>query len=371
MASGGKGGTQTTTQKTELPQYVQDAQQNLINQGQTMTGPFTQTPGYAKAGFNADQLMAFDLARGMAQDAFTPQSSGMSFLDGVTASPSLLTGAAQAGPAAAAGAQQAGEQFKAGDAAQLGANEFQPFMNPYTSNVLDTTLNTMRREKNATAADIGARAAASGSFGGSREAVQRAQLDKNYGDQVSQTAANLMSQAFNNAQGLASNNAQMRQQTALQNTSLDNTLRFGQAATNAKLATDAALANAGAANQVNLTNAGYRQQAGLANQNAVNDIANQNAGRNLQAATVANTLDNNTYQRRAAALQQLLGIGNSQQEFAQGVIDAPWTMLDRLRSTTPSLNNTGGTTTTEAPDKTGTSLMQGGLGLLGMILSGL
>ena len=33
MASGGKGGTQTTTQKTELPQYVQDAQQNLINQG--------------------------------------------------------------------------------------------------------------------------------------------------------------------------------------------------------------------------------------------------------------------------------------------------------------------------------------------------
>ena len=83
--------------------------------------------------------------------------------------------------------------------------------------------------------------------------------------------------------------------------SLDNTLRFGQAATNAKLATDAALANAGAANQVNLTNAGYRQQAGLANQNAVNDIANQNAGRNLQAATVANTLDNNTYQRRAAA----------------------------------------------------------------------
>ena len=98
MASGGKGGTQTTTQKTELPQYVQDAQQNLINQGQTMTGPFTQTPGYAKAGFNADQLMAFDLARGMAQDAFTPaQSSGMSFLDGVTASPSLLTGAAQAG----------------------------------------------------------------------------------------------------------------------------------------------------------------------------------------------------------------------------------------------------------------------------------
>ena len=83
MASGGKGGTQTTTQKTELPQYVQDAQQNLINQGQTMTGPFTQTPGYAKAGFNADQLMAFDLARGMAQDAFTPaQSAGMSFLTG-------------------------------------------------------------------------------------------------------------------------------------------------------------------------------------------------------------------------------------------------------------------------------------------------
>ena len=73
----------------------------------------------------------------------------------------------------------------------------------------------------------------------------------------------------------------------------------------------------------------------------------------------------------APRVQQLLGIGNSQQEFAQGVIDAPWTMLDRLRSTTPVLNNTGGTTTTEAPDKTGTSLMQGGLGLLGMILSGL
>ena len=144
-----------------------------------MTGPFTQTPGYAKAGFNADQLMAFDLRAAWRRMRLRRRRARhVVSIDGVTASPSLLTGAAQAGLAAAAGAQQAGEQFKAGDAAQLGANEFQPFMNPYTSNVLDTTLNTMRRERNAPPPNIGARAAASGSLAARVRRCSAPNLDK-------------------------------------------------------------------------------------------------------------------------------------------------------------------------------------------------
>lgn len=375
-------GGQQSTSKEELPPYVQDAQKSLISTGQNLTGPFTgNAPAFATAGFTPDQIAGFDLTRNMVQGAFTQPNMGMGFLGGITASPTTLPGPAQT-QAVTAGVNQAGvsganERFNAGTAAQLGGGEFQQFLNPYTNSVINSTLDTMRRERARTAADIGARAAASGSFGGSREAVQRSMLDRNFGDQVASTVAGLQAQGFDRASSLAGQNAAMRQQTGLANTQLDNSLRFGQSALNAQLANQVGLANAASANQIGLANANaqnaassqnaqFAQQAGLSNMQAMNDAANRNADRSLQAATVGNGLANDEQMRQLRALQQLAQGGQQQQQLAQANVDTPFTMLQRLIGTTPSLNNTGKTTTTET---SGGNPLQAILGLGSLFLS--
>lgn len=375
-------GGQQSTSKEELPPYVQDAQKALISTGQNLTGPFTgNAPAFATAGFTPDQMAGFDLTRNVVQSAFTQPNMGMGFLGGITASPTTLPGPAQT-QAFGAGVNQAGvsganEQFNAGTAAQLGGSEFQQFLNPYTNSVVNSTLDTMRRERARTAADIGARAAASGSFGGSREAVQRSMLDRSFGDQVASTVAGLQAQGFDRASTLAGQNAAMRQQTGLANTQLDNSLRFGQSALNAQLANQVGLANAASANQIGLANASAQnaassqnaqlaQQAGLSNMQAMNDAANRNADRSLQAATIGNGFANDEQMRQLRALQALAQGGQQQQQLAQSNVDTPFTMLQRLIGATPSLNNTGKTTTTET---SGGNPLQAILGLGSLFLS--
>ncbi len=50
------------------PEWTQNAQQDTYQTGVGMLENFLRNPQYATAGFNPDQLKAFDLARGSAQD---------------------------------------------------------------------------------------------------------------------------------------------------------------------------------------------------------------------------------------------------------------------------------------------------------------
>lgn len=285
-----KGPSQTTsTQSTAPPGYVQDAQQNALGYVNEMLRPSLSTPAYQVAGLNEDQLKAFDLTRDNAMAAFDP-SAAQAFM---------------ADPSAAAGA---------GGAAQLSAGETGAFMSPYLEKVLNPTLGAMRDEYRKTNADIGARAASAGSFGGSREAVQRSMLDKSYGDQVKQIVSSLMAQGWDKSAALAQANAQMRQQSGMQGGS--------QAA-------QIALANAAAAN----------------------------AQKNSAAS------------QRLMALQALLGIGNQQQALQQKAVDVPMDSLSKLLQGVASVTAGAGNTTTstkEVPDNTlgtvlGTALTLGKL----------
>lgn len=309
---------QQSTTKEELPPYVQDAQKHLIATGQRLTDPFLQyAPAYATAGFNPDQMMGFDLSRGMAETAFS------------TPTPWLSGNAAQAGGVNLGPAAQAGGQvgITPGDVTQ--------FLNPYTGQVVDTTLNTMRRENDRAAAGIGARAATAGAFGGSGAAIERAQLARSFGDQVASTTAQLMSAGYDKATATAMANAQMRQSNE----------QF----------------NASARNNMALQGAQLAQNNSQFNAGAQNSMA-------VQSAQTNSAMLNDEQTRQMRAIQQLWQGGQTQQGLAQQSIDVPWTMLQRLIGTTPSLNNTGGTKTTETSGG-GPGAAQLGLGLLGMFLS--
>lgn len=381
MSGGLKGGTTTSgtsTQTKAVPPWLTDAQQGLLENTQDLTYPFLNLPAMRTAGFTPDHEAVFDLTRNLVQSTFSNPGAALAqhvgggqdarvnvnFQPGQTAPQATaalfgdVTQAQQANPMSAALSQ----------ASQLDPNEIQQHMNPFIGSVVDSTLNTMRREKNRASADIGAKAAAAGSFGGSREAVQRSLLDRNFGDQVSQTTSQLMAHGFDRATANALANAQMRQQTGLANQQAQNTV---------------GLANMNAGNTINALNAQLAQQAGMSNQNAKNQmsLANMSAANSMNAlntqlgnqmalqaamqnaqfgqrdtdtanqmalanANTLNTFDQADFARRMAALQALYGQANAQRELSQLNLNVPWDTLKMLASIVgPTLNNTNSTTT--------------------------
>lgn len=313
-------GSQTTTKESDqvsnrtVPGWLTEGQQNLVGQAQNMLGAFLQNPAYMTAGFTPDQTAGFDLARSMAMNAFTmpPNSVGQINFD-----PS------QAGNAKASTMT----------AAQLSPTAYQPFLNPYTQTVVDATMNNLNRQRQQQSAEIGARAAAAGSYGGSREAVQRAELDKNFSDMAATTIAQLMSQGYDKATATALANTQLEQQANAQNSQL---------------------------------------QTQVALQNAQNQLAAQEFGANLglQVPQINAALQTMDQQRQLQALQTLLGTGGAQQQLAQTNLNIPWTTLQMLANILgPTLNNTDTSTHTSGVEKA-TSSSSPGIGqLLGAGLS--
>jgi len=79
----------------------------------------------------------------------------------------------------------------------------QAYMNPYQQNVVDTSMQEIERQGALARQQEGARAVAAGAFGGSRQSVARAALDRDLMQQKANTAAQLMSQGYSQAQANA------------------------------------------------------------------------------------------------------------------------------------------------------------------------
>jgi len=177
----GGGGTQTVTQKTEIPQWVQEAgQRNLAaayDVSRSLQGPYegqrvaSMTPGQ----IGTIGAIANNYALAQPAYAYAQQM------------------AAQAG----------GYQPTQVQVGQLASSDLSPYMNPYTQNVLQTSLNTLEQQRQTglnQAADAATRARA---YGGSRQGIQEALVNSAAQQQAGQLAANLMSQNFAQAQQAA------------------------------------------------------------------------------------------------------------------------------------------------------------------------
>lgn len=177
-------------------------------------------------------------------------------------------------------------------------------MSPYKSTVIDTTLNNMRRERDNNNASVSAQAAARGAFGGSGEALGIAQNNRNFASDAGQLSAQLMDQGFNAAQGLASANADRRQQTEL--------------------------SNAGFTQQTNLSNAANQQQANLQNAMWEMEAGRNNMDNAYRMLNLEDQFKNSDLQRQMTLINALLGTGASQQNDMQDQLNAPYEALARL-----------------------------------------
>lgn len=170
-------------------------------------------------------------------------------------------------------------------AGQLSGTNLQPYMNPYTQGVINTTLNTMGQQFQQQQNDLDAQATAAGAFGGSRHGVAMGQAANAYQQNVANTVAGLNQSNFQQAQAAAQGDIANRMQA--QQFNIGNALNVrGQ--------------NAGLQAQTNQNNAQTAMQAGsqLGNLSNLGFGMGQQINSNLNAA------------------------GNQQQQLIQSLLDA-------------------------------------------------
>lgn len=159
----------------------------LIKSAQTLSQKPLEIPAYQAAGLSGLQQQAIGLA-GQGIGAYAP------FV--------------QAGQGAMeAGIGALGQSYGAPTVADL-----QTYMNPYQQMVTEQSLRELRRQGDIAQQQAAAQAVRSGAFGGTREGVQRAELERNLNDVMARQIFQDYAQNYAQAQGLFGN----QQQRALQ-----------------------------------------------------------------------------------------------------------------------------------------------------------
>jgi len=131
-----------------------------------------------------------------------------------------ITGLTQAQRLAlgSAGADFSGSQGLLG----AGIGGFQPsaqtaaFMNPYQQQVIDEAMRQIGRQGQIAQQGLSAQAVRAGAFGGEREGVQRAELERGVLEQKAGTIANLLNQGYNQSQANAMATYEQQQQRLIQ-----------------------------------------------------------------------------------------------------------------------------------------------------------
>jgi len=181
---GGGGGTQNTTTETILPDWVaSQVQTNLAAANALAAQPYTPPPGPTVAGFTPDQQAAFQAVRD---------------IQGV-------------------GTGQLGAAYS--NVANLPATT-QSLLDPYMAKVGGDVTSNMLRASAAATNDVNANAAATGAFGGARNAVEKATIASETQRNIGQAVNQVATQGWNTATGTALQQAQTmgdlatKQQTA-------------------------------------------------------------------------------------------------------------------------------------------------------------
>jgi len=237
--------------------------------------------------------------------------------------------AAQIGPASQSVAERA--QAYLADAPTLAKTDLSSYMNPFTQNVTNTTLDQLNLNTQRQLMNNSMNAAAQNAWGGSRQGVADALTNEAAQRTAAQTLAGLNQGNFTNAQGAAQQDLSRQLQANLANSGqLSDVSKF-----NAATGTQNNQFNATSNNQNAITQAQLQQQANAANQQASNasrqfnaDATNQqgqfNAGQS-QAVSLANQAANNNMAQFGATAQ------NNANQFNAGATNNAEQFLSQAR----------------------------------------
>ena len=169
-------------------------------------------------------------------------------------------------------------QFAGGAAQMFDPAAAQGFMNPYQQQVIDQALQQINRQGDIARQGLAAQAVRSGSFGGTREGVQRAELERNLSEMRNQTILGGLQSGYQNA--LQQAQGAFEAQQARQGQAGQSLTNIGQAFTGQGLA---------GANLAGQQAGLIAQQAGLQGQLAsqLGQIGQAQTGQGLAGAQVA------------------------------------------------------------------------------------
>jgi hypothetical protein len=185
----------------------------------------------------------------------------------------------------------------------------QSFMDPYRQQVIDETMRQMDRQSMIAGQGQAAQAVRSGAFGGEREGVQRAEMQRNLMDQKAGTIANLLSQGFSQSQAQALAAFEQQQQRQMQAGQGIGQLGAQQAQLGVQVGSQ--LGNL-AAQEAQLGQAGAGQ---LAN---IGQAVGSQAAQQAQLGQAAAGLYGNLAQNQVGAGQALGQLGVQQAQLGQG-----------------------------------------------------
>ena len=283
--SKGKSTTTTTTDPAQMQMY-----QDLYGKAKGIAQqPFVPYTGSRVAGFNPDQLQGFDATRNMFGQSmqFDPRQglNNLANMSAPTVSP--VTGSAT--------------DINRGDIRDIRpqsllSTDLNAYQNPFQSQVIDNTLGDLNRARQMQIQSDQDAAIGRGAFGGSRSAILEAETNRNFADRAGNIAANLRSQGFDRATGLAGQD--IGRDFSAQQTMAD------------------------ADRQVAMANAGYGNQFGMANMDAQNRAAFMQPGLDMQNRQFQAGLLGNQLSDQYRNLGLLSGIGGQQQGLQQRGMDA-------------------------------------------------
>ena len=164
----------TTTQKNELPAFLEDAYKNLTEQAQAVTDPsvnYVPYGGQRIAPLTTEQQAGRQMAFQGAQ-AYQPDLGQARGLTALSTAP--ITG-----------------------------QDINYYMNPYQNQVTSNVLDEMRRRSDIEGQRTSDAAVRAGAFGGSRYGVQEAERMRNLRQQQSTTASQMAQQNYQQALGAA------------------------------------------------------------------------------------------------------------------------------------------------------------------------
>lgn len=229
----------TKTQETKLPQWQEDfIRENILPKGlEIANAEYSPYTGELIAGMTPLQNQALS--------GFGNLNMGGATYDQAIGIQGGLTGFDPRDMSAVGGVRSAvaPDQIAVN---QLASTNFDPYMSPYTQNVIDAGQADIERQRQMASNTLGAQASAAGAFGGSRQAVQEGVLAGEAARAAADLSATQRQQAF--TQALQSG------QFDIGNVQQARTLAAGQQMTAETLAQNAREAAAARAQAANLAN---------------------------------------------------------------------------------------------------------------------
>jgi len=186
--------TVNTTSIASLPEWLQNYQQDILDQAQALGSQNYTLPAFNVAAQSPLQQQATQIAQqGVGSYAPMLQAGASSVGTGITAAQAGLDPLAQS-------ITSAGNIGATTAANILNPNAAQAYMNPYEQAVIDQTMQDIQRQSDIQQQGLSAQAVASNAYGGARQGIQAAEQQRNTIDAQARAAAGLRQSGYNQAQ---------------------------------------------------------------------------------------------------------------------------------------------------------------------------